>query len=414
MSVATKNTTDLADILPLKARIQALNVCVVSGMTSEAVGGLASYMRFLLRHLAQDCRVSAVGRFQSQGPGRCEYAASEQPRTIDNGLYQTRIIAPKPSYKPILKQLHRITSRPALNGLAIAAIKGAYQNALREAIPEGVNVVHFVGTGWELIGFAALAEARRRGAAFTVLPAVHPGQWGDSWLDVALYNQADAVLTLSDYEKQHLIKHGTDTNRLHTIGLGPGTNGTGDGERFRVKHGLGERPLVLFIGRKDRGKGYHALRQAMERVVNAVPDVCLIAIGPDSEPPYPPIPDGALLDLGRADETEKEDALAACDVFCLPSTGESFGIVYAEAWSYDKPVIGGPAPAVRELITEGVNGYCVSQAPEEIAPVLIRLMKDPILAQHLGAAGQALQQERYTWDAVAEAHKSVYRQLLSD
>ncbi len=401
-----------AGLLPPTEFAKALNVCVVSNGTSESLGGLASYMRFLLRHLAQDCTVSAVGRFQVKGPPRCEYAHAERPRTIDNGPYQTRIIAPRTVYRPALRHLHHLTSRPALNGLAVAAIRGAYQRALREAIPRGVNVVHFVGTGWELIGFAALAEARRRGAAFTVLPAVHPGEWGDSRLDVALYNRADAVLTLSHHEKQHLVHHGADAARLHTLGLGPGTQGAGDGARFRAQHGLGGRPLVLFIGRKDRGKGYHALREAMAQVVAAVPDACLVAIGPDTEPPYPPVTEGALLDLGRASETDKEDALAACDVFCLPSKSESFGIVNIEAWSYGKPVLGGPAPAVRELIEDNVNGFCVTQGPDEIASALIRLLANPALAHRLGAAGQALQQEKYTWDAVTEAHKNLFSRSL--
>ena len=392
-----------------------LNVCIVSAGTSECVGGLASYMRFLSRHLSKDCQVTAVGRFLQKGPPGIgvEYVAAEQPRTFDNGIFQTRIIAPKAAYRPLLRQLRHCTSRPALNGLAITAIKGAYLPAMREAIPENVDVVHFVGTGWELIGFAALAEARRRGAAFTVLPAVHPEEWGDSLLDKTLYNQADAVLTLSNYEKQHLIRLGVDATRLHTIGLGPATKGTGDGVRFRARHGLGTRPLVLFLGRKDRGKGYHPLRQAMADVVAEVHDACLITIGPDIEPPYPSLPDGALLDLGKADETEKEDALAACNVFCLPSKSESFGIVNIEAWSYGKPVIGGPAPAVRELITEGVNGFCVAQDPAEIAAILIRLLSNPTLCVRLGNAGKVNQQSHFTWDVVTKTHLTVFQQAIA-
>ncbi len=410
MSVMTRNNKALGKFSPLTERGQELSVCVISSGTSDSLGGLASYMRFLSRHLAEDIALCAVGRFQIKGPPRCEYAASETPRTIDNGLFQTRIIAPRPGSGPLLRQLHHFTSRPALRGIAVSAMKRAYLPALRQAIPDGVNVIHFVGTGWELLGFAALAEARRRGAAFTVLPAVHPGEWGDSALDVALYNQADAVLTLSDYEQQHLIGLGTEAQRLHTIGLGPATQGTGDGARFRARHGLGQRPLVLFVGRKDQGKGYHALREAMTQVMAAVPDACLVAIGPDIEPPYPPVPEGALLDLGRADEAEKEDALAACDVFCLPSKSESFGIVYVEAWSYGKPVIGGPAPAVQELISEEENGYCVEQDPTEIAAPLVRLLTDPARARTMGESGRQLQQERYTWDAVTKAHKSLFEQ----
>jgi len=389
------------------------NICVISTTTSDSVGGLASYMRFLMRHLCRDCPVSAAGRFQVKGPPRVEYEAAEPPRIIDNGLFQTRIIAPKGSFRPALRRLRHFVSRSRLQPIAISVFIKAYQSSLRDAIPSGVNVVHYVGNGWELLGFAALAEARKRGTAFTVLPAVHPGTWGDSALDIRLYNQADAVLTLSEFEKQHLVGLGADPRRLHVIGLGPATQGTGDGQRFRAQHRLGKRPLVLFVGRKDRSKGYHPLCEAMTQVLDALPEACLVAIGPDIEPPYPSLPAGALLDLGRADEQTKEDALAACDVFCIPSAHESFGIVNVEAWAYGKPVIGGPSPAVRELVTDDVNGFCVSQNKDEIAAVLIRLLSDPALCQRLGAAGRQLQQERFTWEAVTDAHKKIFQEALS-
>lgn len=151
----------------------------------------------------------------------------------------------------------------------------------------------------------------------------------------------------------------------------------------------------------------------MPQVLTAIPDTCLVAVGPDREPPYPAVPETALLDLGVASETDKADALAACDVFCLPSENEAFGIVYAEAWSYGKPVIGGPAPAVRELITEGVNGYCVAQDEDAIAAALIRLLNDPALRERLGTEGYRVQQEHFTWPSVTEKHRSVFCNALA-
>jgi len=151
----------------------------------------------------------------------------------------------------------------------------------------------------------------------------------------------------------------------------------------------------------------------MPCVLAAVPDACLVAVGPDREPPYPEVPEAALLDLGLASEADKAGALAACNVFCLPSEQEAFGIVYVEAWSYGKPVIGGSAPAVRELITEGVNGYCVTQDKEDIADTLVRLLHNPALSERLGAAGYQVQQERFTWKSVTDTHRQVFDDALA-
>lgn len=386
-----------------------LRVCLVSGNGPDTVGGLASYLRGLADGLSRQNDVSVVTRFSQAAGVAGLYAGAETPRVIDQGGYQTHVIAPQPFCRPFLTRLVSLVSRPALQPLAEWLYRRAYQPSLASALPASVDVIHYVGTGWELLGFAALAAARRRGAAFTVWPAVHPGTWGDSALDAAFYNQADAVFVQSQSERAHLAGLGVDAARLHLCGLAPATEANGDAARFRHTRGLENRPLILFIGRKDRGKGYHALREAMPRILAAVPDACLVAIGPDREPPYPDVPLAALLDLGQASDADKADALAACDVFCLPSANEAFGIVYVEAWSYAKPVVGGPAPAVRELIMDGVNGCCVTQDPESIAAAVIPLLRDPAQCQRLGAAGRTLQQERFTWPAVMAVHDKVFR-----
>lgn len=393
---------------------KALRVCVVSGGSPNNVGGLASYMRFLSQNLSKDCKVTVVSRFTGDDQASNMYSGFQEPEVVDNGSYQIHVISSNPVWRPVLRRIRSLVSRPPLQKLALWIYGQAYRKSLAEAIPEQLDVIHFVGVGWELLGFLALAEAKKRGAVFTLLPAVHPGTWGDSPLDVALYNQASTVFVLSESEQTHLIQLGVEPSRLHISGLAPASKVTGNAARFREQHSLGERPLILFVGRKDRGKGYHALREAMPGILTAVPDACLVAIGPDREPPYPAVPESALLDLGRAEEAVKADALAACDVFCLPSEQESFGIVYVEAWAYGKPVVGGSAPAVRDLISEGVNGYCVTQDKEEITSALLRLLRDPALRQELGENGRHLQQCRYAWEAVTEDHQKIFRQALSE
>jgi len=389
-----------------------LKICLISSGSCDAVGGLASYMRSLAYHGTSEYDVSGVARIHLDGPPGIDYDYSEKPRTLRTGSYETHIITPKGAFRPLLRHLHHFTSRAKLMKLAPLIFRQAYQAALSAAVPADTDVIHFVGTGWDLLGFAALAEARRRDVAFTVLPAVHPGTWGDSALDVLLYNQADIVFTLSQFERQHLIECGAQCSRLEVIGLAPSVKGTGNASRFRARHNLGDRPLILFIGRKHMSKGYHQLCSAMPKVLEKFPDSCLVIVAPSGDPTYPPLPESASLDLGKADEAEKEDALAACDVFCMPSATESFGIVYVEAWSYAKAVVGGPAPAVRELITDDVNGFCVEQKQEAIAEILIRLLSDRVLRTELGSAGQRLQQDRFTWEIVVRAHKDKFNQLL--
>ena len=53
----------------------------------------------------------------------------------------------------------------------------------------------------------------------------------------------------------------------------------------------------------------------------------------------------------------KTAAIAGCEFLCVPSLQESFGIVYIEAWSLDKAVIGGKNPAVACVIEHAKDGF---------------------------------------------------------
>ena len=98
-------------------------------------------------------------------------------------------------------------------------------------------------------------------------------------------------------------------------------------------------------------------------VLQAFPEACLLLGGPGDpcHDELSKLPHGSFRDIGLASERTKADALAACDVFCLPSSHESFGIAYVEAWSYGKPVICGTAPACRELVDNGKSGLWADQ-----------------------------------------------------
>ena len=401
------------DAVPKRARsARPLRVCIVSGESRSTTGGLSAYARILVRELqSAGVQVTTVARFDRPEAGPMDYAAPSIGDGFPIDGIPTALVGPSPRWRPILRRLRHMTDRRALRRLPPMIFARAFDESLDRAIPEDCDLVHYIGAGRELLGFAALAVARSRGAAFTIWPAVHPQTWGDSPLDVDLYEQSDAVFCQSDHEMNHLESLGVSRSRLVRSWLAPVALPDGDGQAFRDAHALAGRPIVLFIGRRLRSKGFHALCEAMPKIVEQVPNVCLVAIGPEGDRPYPDVPTQAFLDLGVAAESAKADALAACDVLCMPSSTESFGIVYVEAWSYGKAVVGGPAPAVRELITDGETGFCTEQDAGSIAPILCNILKDEPLRRRLGEAGRELQSRRYAWPAVTRLHLDTFHSV---
>ncbi|MEI6432666.1 MAG: glycosyltransferase family 4 protein, partial [bacterium] len=123
--------------------------------------------------------------------------------------------------------------------------------------------------------------------------------------------------------------------------------------------------------------------------------------------------DPRLKYLGKVSAQEKADALAACDVFCMPSMSEILPTVYLEAWTYGRPVVGGRAHGLPELVEGNKAGFAVSQDGNDVAAALLRLLNDSELRERLGAAGKNLVAEKYAVDAVTGQLEALYKNLVA-
>lgn len=300
-------------------------------------------------------------------------------------------------------------------GLAIHRIAAALETELRPFAARA-DLVHNCRMGREGLSFASLRAARARGIPFVLTPVHHP-RWG-GWLHRyyhQLYRAADAVIALTETERRTLTGLGVDESRVRVTGMGPALAAQADGHRFREQHGLGQEPVVLFLGQKYAYKGLAVLLTAASMVWRRIPDTRFIFVGPRtpySRRLFDDFTDRRIVELDSVDQQTKTDALAACDVLCVPSTQESFGGVYTEAWSLAKPVVAADIPATREVVSDGEDGFLVPPAPEPIADRLIDLLFNPATAQRLGANGQAKVAARYSWPRLAALTEAVYTQVL--
>jgi glycosyltransferase involved in cell wall biosynthesis len=301
----------------------------------------------------------------------------------------------------------------ALQGAAIERIAAALVAALAPAANEA-DLIHNCRIGREGLSFASLRAARQRDIPFVFTPVHHP-RWG-GWLHRhyhRLYRQADAIIALTEAERRLLAGLGVDERRIFVTGMGPVLAAEPDGSRFRRHHQLGDGPLVLFLGQKYAYKGLAPLLAAAPRVWQRVPEARFVFVGPRtrySQRLFNDVRQARVLELPAVDLQTKTDALAACDVLCVPSTQESFGGVYTEAWSLGKPVVAADIPAVREVVADGQDGCLAPPEPAALADRLVRLLLNPAQAAALGARGREKVAARFTWPRLAEQTEQVYRQ----
>lgn len=272
----------------------------------------------------------------------------------------------------------------------------------------GSEVIHGLVHGD--IGWAAEKAARLIGAAFVCTPFVHPRQWGDGPNDREFYRRADAVIGLVQSDRDYLEQIGVPAGKLHVIGVSPDLPTSPDAAGFRKKYGLGDAPVILYVGRMMRQKGAFAIVEASRYIWETHSEARFLFIGPanDEELTIFAGCDPRINYVGKVSTQEKVDALAACDIFCMPSTSEILPTVYLEAWSLGKPVIGGTAHGLRELVEGNRAGVCSEQAPVELASALTRMLNDARLRSEYGANGRDLVARRYSVEAVVGQLEELY------
>jgi glycosyltransferase involved in cell wall biosynthesis len=302
-----------------------------------------------------------------------------------------------------------------LMDVALPPIAACLERYLR---PYAVNadLIHNVRIGREGLSYASFQAARRCNIPFVLTPVHHPRWVGRRYRAYRkLYGLADGVIALTNAEKRILVDLGVREERIHVTGMGPVLAPHADPAAFLGQHAI-TGPMVLFLGQHYRYKGYQEVLRAASMVWEKVPEAHFVFIGPPvgrSEQVFAASSDPRIHRLGRLDLQGKTNALAACTLLCVPSLQESFGGVYTEAWSFNKPVIGCPIPAVAEVITDHVDGYLVAQEPAQIAERICYLLLNPRCAESMGAAGLHKVERCYSWKRLSELTEQAYQNILS-
>jgi glycosyltransferase involved in cell wall biosynthesis len=277
------------------------------------------------------------------------------------------------------------------------------------------DLIHNVRLGREGLSDASFRVAKQQDIPFVLTPVHHPRWVGWRYRAyINLYRNADAVIALTHTEKKILMDLGVKEERISVTGIGPVLAPDGNGEAFQIQHQIRE-PIVLFLGQHYDYKGYRQVLEAAPLVWQKVPEAQFVFIGPavkNSEQVFVG-QDSRVHRIGRVSLQDKTNALAACSLLCVPSLQESFGGVYTEAWSFGKPVIGCPIPAVSEIIADGVDGCTVPPDPAQLADRICDLLMHESRAKTMGRAGQQKLETKFTWSRLATLTEQAYLKAVS-
>jgi len=213
------------------------------------------------------------------------------------------------------------------------------------------------------------------------------------------------VLGVPDY-KMEVIPNGVDLSKF---------NSAVDGSRMRARLGLGPEPLVASAIRLVRRKGGHYLVAAFLKVREVLPDAKLVIAGkgPEAANLRAQIKELGIEDstfmLGALSHGQVAELMAAANVFVLPSTVESFGIVLLEAMAIGTPIVCTQTQGALEIVTGGKDALVVPPADDNaLAEAVVCILNNRQLAKRLRTNGLKTVREKFSWEKTAKRVLTLY------
>lgn len=298
--------------------------------------------------------------------------------------------------------------------LSVIGVPTLDEPLLRGCLGETPDLVHVVDAVWPEYPVAGAALARAWNVPLAITPASTISTWQDVPTTLAACRAAEIVCVLTEAEREVFAAHEVERERLVVIGQGAQLVGRPDPVTFREAHSISG-PMVLFLGRKARFKGYRLLLAATAEVWRTHPAARFVFVGPrwddDCAAVFAEYADPRIIEIGLVSEQEKHSALAAADLVCLPSSADVFPLVFVEAWTCGKPVIATPFAGVDEIIRHEQDGLIIAPQPDALADAITRLLSDHDTAATMGASGAARVEQQFNWEIVTDRIEAAYRRF---
>jgi len=183
---------------------------------------------------------------------------------------------------------------------------------------------------------------------------------------------------------------------------------------------------VLFVGRLEERKGPDQLLSALAQMPTVLEQIEVSFVGSagkDSDPYRQKLvqqtdalkrknPRATLKFLGYVTDKELEGHYSSADVFVAPSRFESFGLVLIEAMRHGIPVIACDVGGMREIISDGVDGYLVKvEDTAQLAGRLRLLVENQGVRRQVGDSGKQTYESRFTAGKMAESIEKMFSSL---
>lgn len=218
------------------------------------------------------------------------------------------------------------------------------------------------------------------------------------------YKDCKGIFTMGKWLEKDLIERcGLPEDKVHHVGGGINL------DYKLISPGIKGNNKILFVGRDFKRKGGYIVYEAFKILKNKIPNVELHIAGPNQNPINNPV-DGYFY-YGDSDHNKLSELFNMCDIFCMPSYFEAYGLVFIEALVYGLPCIGRNAYEMPYFIKDNENGLLLNNDnPNELAQLMGKLLLDDEIKRNV-ISNRDYYIKEYSWDSVAQR---IYNVITSD
>ena len=211
-------------------------------------------------------------------------------------------------------------------------------------------------------------------------------------------------------DKVVTIYNGIDINRFQKDNL--------DSKKISKELAIEKVDLILgSIGRLEPQKGFQGFLEIFPEIIKKNKKVKYIVAGDGT---YRNELERIVSSKGlqgkvqfTGERDDIPDILNVFDLFILPSHYEGLPTVVLEAMAMEKVVVANNLPQVKEIITDGVNGFLVDFSRKDMVISLIdNLIAQPHNLLEIGKRARMRVREMFTIEEMVKNHENFYEQEL--
>ncbi len=230
---------------------------------------------------------------------------------------------------------------------------------------------------------------------------------------------ADRVFCTNEFTRRYAIRLGVPPEKTRVVPhrIDAHLLGTADEAAARREFGLGQRPMVLFIGRFERDKQVDVIIEAIPAILKRHPDTAFAFIGDGTMRAQLRARcaelgiEQAVMFVGYQTREQIAKYLAAASAVWIPMSG----FVIYEAAAARRPIVAFDVEWHSEFVEHNVTGLLVRDRDvDHMAEAIITILDDPDHARALAASAERKLREECDQAVLVKEEINEYANVIAD